>query len=158
MQLELVPPERVGPIMIGMDFDAAQRELVSLPGYRPPALGRRVEPGFAHYDSEMSISVYPERDQVKAIEIFRPEEEDSVVYRGISLFELPADQVIEALSTTESLDIVRGGEFVVAPELLLALSRPHLPAGPDDEDGRYFESVLIAAPGYYLGPDGRPVY
>lgn len=158
MQLELVPPERLGPIVIGMDFDAAQRELASLPGYRHPALGRRGQPGFAHYESEMSISVHPERGRVKAIEVFRPEEGDTVTYQGISVFELPAEQVIREMADLQRLDIVREGLLVVAPDLLLAFSRPHLPQSPDDEDGRYFESALLAAPGYYAGPDGRPVY
>jgi hypothetical protein len=31
----------------------------------------------------------------------------------------------------------------------MAFWRPTVPESPDDPDGRFFESVLIAAPGYY---------
>ncbi|RFS86089.1 hypothetical protein D0T12_05510 [Actinomadura spongiicola] len=158
MQLELVPPERVGPLIIGMDFDAAHQTLIELPGYRPPPLGRREALGFAHYESELSISVHAERGRVKAVEVFRPEERDVVVYQGLSVFDVTADQVMETVSARHALDIVDDGLFVVAPELLLAFSRTHLPERPDDEDGRYFSSVLLAAPGYYLGPDGNAIY
>lgn len=158
MQLELIPPERVGPIMIGMDFDEAQRRLAELPGYRAPAPWDRMAPGFAHYESEMSISIHAERKRVTAVEVFRPERGDSVVYRGILVFELPAEQVIAELAALHRVDVVRDGLFVVAPDVLIAMSRPHLPISPDDEDGRYFESVLVSTPGYYSGPDGRPIY
>jgi hypothetical protein len=50
--------------------------------------------------------------------------------------------------TTTVLDKDDGCSFT-APDLLLALWRPFAPYEPDDEDGRYFQSVLVAEPGYY---------
>jgi hypothetical protein len=157
MQLELLPPDRVGPIMIGMDFDEAEVMLRALPGFQSPGPGERRQPGFAHYESEMSIAVYSERDLVKAVEVFRPEGDDVVLYRGISIFKESAGDVIRELQSITRVHVERDGLFVVAPDLLLALSRPYLPESPEDEEGRYFESVLIAAPGYYSGPEG-PIY
>lgn len=52
----------------------------------------------------------------------------------------------EALATRESRS---RGRSVTAPDLRLALWRAVIPEGSADEDGRYFESVLVARPGYY---------
>jgi len=41
------------------------------------------------------------------------------------------------------------GYSFTAPSLLMALWRPTIPEAPGDPDGRYFEGVLIAPPGYY---------
>ena len=38
---------------------------------------------------------------------------------------------------------------VTAPDLLLALRRSVVPENHDDPKCRYFESVLVARPGYY---------
>ena len=37
----------------------------------------------------------------------------------------------------------------IAPSLLLSLWRPVTPESPDDQEGRFFASALIARHGYY---------
>jgi hypothetical protein len=46
------------------------------------------------------------------------------------------------------LEIEEDGMNVMVPEVFLGLWRRTVPQISDGEDGRYFESVLIAAPGY----------
>ncbi len=49
------------------------------------------------------------------------------------------------------------GHAFTAPSLLMSLWRPTVPGSPDDEEGRFPESVLVARSGYYhqsAGPDG----
>jgi hypothetical protein len=47
--------------------------------------------------------------------------------------------------------VEEGGDSFVVPDLLLALWRGSNDPDDPDEDGkpRYFESVLVAAPGYF---------
>ncbi|WAL63982.1 hypothetical protein ORV05_23695 [Amycolatopsis cynarae] len=150
MDLIVDPPRGVGPIAIGMPFDKAELALKSIAGFVPPEPGGRVAPGFAHYDSEMSIAVGQDRSRnVRSIEVYRPSRDVNVLFRGISVFGLAADEVIRRISDVARLEIEDGGRQVLAPELLLSLWRGTLPGRPEDEDGRYFEAVLAAAPGYY---------
>lgn len=150
MELIIDPPRGAGPIAIGMPFHQAEDALRAIAGFVPPRPGKRVAPGFAHYESEMSIAVEPDRSgNVRSIEVYRPTLGVDVLYRDISIFGLPADDVIRRLSGYARLEVDGEGLRVLAPELLLSLSRDTLPEGPDDEDGRYFEAVLVAAPGYY---------
>ena len=48
-----------------------------------------------------------------------------------------------------SIEVDEDGRSVTAPDLLLALWRSVVPESDGDPDGRYFESVLMAGPGYY---------
>jgi hypothetical protein len=92
----------------------------------------------------MSIAVEPDVSNfVASIEIYRPGPGVRVLYQGIDVFALPADEVVGLLRILTPVTIEDDGYTVVAPELLLALGR---------EDGKYFESVLLAKPGYYDGP------
>ncbi|WP_131831697.1 hypothetical protein [Pseudofrankia asymbiotica] len=142
-----------------MDFEVAGAELAGFPGRRPPVPGRPVEPRLAHFVSGMSIGIYPERGRVKAVEIFRPEENgDTIIFREMEVLALPAEQVISSLASLTRLDFVNGGLTVVAPELLLAFGRSSVSETSENEVERFFDSVLVAAPGYYDGPDGRPIY
>ncbi|NYH52040.1 hypothetical protein HNR06_001629 [Nocardiopsis arvandica] len=151
-QMELiVDPPRFGPFEIGMPFDQAQEKLRSISGYVPPDPNPGFTPtGFAHYESEMSISVGTDRaGNLKEIEVYRPERGVDVLFREISLFETPADEVVRQISSLVHVDIEEDGLLVVAPELLLSLGRRFIPEGPQDEEGWYFESLLVADPGYY---------
>ncbi|HSE68317.1 MAG TPA: hypothetical protein VLB12_15115 [Gemmatimonadales bacterium] len=101
--------------------------------------------------SGLSIFVYfdPE-DFVEAIEFGRPRSgEDVILYRDVDIFGTEADELIQRLSEYDRIEVSEQGRSVTAPDVLLALWRPVLPEHPEDEDGRYFESVLIARPGYY---------
>jgi hypothetical protein len=53
------------------------------------------------------------------------------------------------------VEVEEDGHAFTAPSLLLSLWRPATPQAPDDQEGRFFESALIARPGYYDQPGGR---
>ncbi|GAB2974772.1 hypothetical protein [Saccharothrix stipae] len=150
MELVIDPPRGVGPLRIGMPFDEAVELLRSLDGYRPPEPGRTNQPGYAHYESELTISLSPDREgRVRAVELYRPERGVTILFGDIAVFDTPADEVIQRLSGVARLEVEDGGLHVVAPDLLLALGRPFRSDGAEEPEGWYFESVLVAAPGYY---------
>ncbi|MDQ1008817.1 hypothetical protein QFZ82_003302 [Streptomyces sp. V4I23] len=149
MVIDLDPPRGFGSIQIGMPIEAAEQALKELPGFVPPAEGEVRNKGFAHYDSELSISLDFDRSGVvRAIELFRPGRDVQVIFRGLSLFEEPADVVISRLSEMVRLEIEEDELNISAPDVFIGLWRRTLPEISGDDDGRYFESVLIAAPGY----------
>lgn len=150
MDFVLDPPRAAGPLRVGMSFDEAEQALRLIAGYQPPRPGDRPNPGFAHYDSELSISVSRDRNgSVDAVEVYRPSRDVVVLFRDIPIFNLPAEEVIERLSDITPIEVEDGGLRALATDLLLSLWRSVLPEGVEDEDGRYFEAVLVAAPGFY---------
>lgn len=158
LELIIDPPHAVGPIAIGMSFDDAVQVLRSIDGYVVSEPTPRQSPGFAHYDSGLSIELGPDGSgRVKAIEVYRPGPEVDVLYRDIPLFSLPAVEVVRRLAELVRVVEEDDGLSYVAPDLLLSLGRNIIPEDEHDEDGRYFDSVLVAAPGYYDGPFG-PAY
>lgn len=91
MILEVVPPEGVGPIRIGITMDEARGALAVIEGYHQPSA-----PGSATatYDSGMSIELEPAPgDTVAAIQVYRPHRAVRVEYQGIDLLPTPAAQV-----------------------------------------------------------------
>jgi hypothetical protein len=141
---------------MGMPFAEAEALLRGIPGYRPPEPGTRFNLGFAHYESELSLSVGRDRQgQVKAVEVYRPEREVSVFFRDIAVFDLPAEEVVSRLQAVTRIEVQDGGRTILAPDLLLCLWRPSLPDDPEDYDGQFFETVLVAAPGYYEETEPR---
>ncbi|MEV8389270.1 MULTISPECIES: hypothetical protein [unclassified Streptomyces] len=149
MIIDLDPPRGMGALRIGMSIEPAEQALRELPGFVPPAAGEVRNRGFAHYESELSISLdFSSRGVVSAIELFRPERDVQVTFRGLSLFDEPADVVISRLSEIFRLEVEDDGLNIAAPDVFIGLWRSMLPENPDDADGKYFESVLIAAPGY----------
>ncbi|WP_460068207.1 hypothetical protein [Streptomyces sp. YKOK-I1] len=139
----------MGDLVIGMPIEDAERILREIPEFVPAAPGEVRNKGFAHYDSGLSISLdFDSRGVVRAIELFKPEEDVQVIFRELSLFEEPADVVISRLSEMVRIEIEGEGLNVVAPDVFIGLWRSVTPEDSGGEEGRYFESVLIAAPGY----------
>ncbi|GAA2096446.1 hypothetical protein [Actinomadura alba] len=151
MILEATPPEGVGPVRIGMTIDAAEAALRTIPGYRPPAEQGVPTRGTAHYESGMSIEVETAPGgTVEAVQVHRPYGPVAVEYRGIDLLRTPAAQVVERLGALTELEEDEGGRGYTALGVLLALWRPFVEdENPDEEQGYYFQSVLVARPGYY---------
>jgi hypothetical protein len=122
MNLIIDPPRWVGPIAIGMPFDQAEQALRAIAGFVPPMPGKRVTPGFAHYESEMSIAVEPDRsNNVRSIEVYRPSRDVNVLYRDIPVFGFAADEVIRRLSGIARLEIEDDGLRVLALSYFSAL-------------------------------------
>jgi hypothetical protein len=151
MILEVVPSEGVGPVRIGMTMDEARSALATIDGYQPPS---KLDSVSASYDGGLSIELEPASGgTVGAIQVYRPYGAVRVEYQGIDLLRTPAARVVDQLAAIAELDDDEGGCSYVAPELLLALWRPFVEdENPDEEQGHYFQSVLVARPGYYDGP------
>lgn len=106
MDLIIDPPRGVGPIEVGMPFEEVERALQSIPGSSPPAPGEKRAPGFAHYDSEMSIAVdQAPGGRVRSIEIYRPTEGVEIRFAGLSVFATPADEVIRRLGEMTEVEV-----------------------------------------------------
>ena len=153
MIIDVIPPTGVGPVRIGMAMDEAMLALAEIDGYQEPSVP--IGPS-ATYDSGMSIELEPSPDgMVGAIQVYRPDSQVRVDYRGVDLLGAPAARVVAQLAEMTELEEDEGGRSFVAPSLLLSLWRPFVEDDdPDEEQGHYFQSVLVAEPGYYDGPMG----
>ena len=77
------------------------------------------------------------------------ESEDQVLFGDLDLFSTPVTEVLARLrSDGHRIEESESGLSHTLPDLLLGLWRD---GGPEDADGlpRFYESALIAAPGYY---------
>ena len=158
MIFELHPPEAAGPFRIGATgYDTV--EILKRLG-TPQFLCRRTEgspPAWGvDRPSGLFIGAYLDTDDhLEAIQFGRPNGAgDTVTYNGLDVFTTPAAGLIAHLrqrgTVDEEVDEEEDdGHSFTAPSLLLSLWRPVTPESPDDQEGRFFESVLIARPGYY---------
>ncbi|WP_433346318.1 hypothetical protein [Micromonospora sp. CA-111912] len=152
MRLDLHPPVGVGPAEIGASLGEAEAALASLGDVVMPDPLRPRRRGFVPFRSGLSIALHGDRGgNVIAVEIYRSDD-DSVLFEGTDVFRTLADEVIALLELRTRIRHEEGGRTVVAPELSMSLWRGNLPEFPGDEDGRYFESALIAKPGYFAIP------
>ena len=159
MILELDPPRSAGPLRIGMPFSEAESVLKSIEGYVEPETLRRYGAGIGDYESGLAIHTgRSSSGVVDYIEIFRPWNNTvQVIYRDTSLFLEPADSIILKMSCSYKVEVLDGGLTLIVPELLLAFGRDVMPEFSGD-DGTYFESVLVARPGYYDRDDSEHNY
>lgn len=154
MDLELDPPRGVGPLRIGMarvEANAALEQLREVDAVSASDVSGRhiIRP------SGLMVSIGCMRDRVQAVELSRPQTDaDSVCFRGIDVFNLPARQVVERLR--REIEIRQAEDdpaSYCASELVLSLWRPFAADDePHAEQGYYFSTVLVAAPGYYDTP------
>ena len=153
MIIMLHPPDVAGPLRIGATGQDAVDTLRQLGA--PLVLCRSTgsRPGWGvHRPSGLFIGVYFDaHDHVEAIEFARPGDNagDAVTYNELDVFTTPAADLVTQLRRRTTVHEEEDGHAFTAPDLLLALWRPTTPETPDDEDGRFFESVLLARPGYY---------
>ncbi|MER7828478.1 hypothetical protein ABTX85_38780 [Streptomyces sp. NPDC096097] len=154
MDLELVPPTGVGPLVIGMPRQHADAALLSL---RDPSVTSDSDRPGQHVfrPSGLMISISCTRGLLEAVELGRPSNpSDSVRFGGVDVLGLSAREVVRRMreQTTVLMDEEDPASFV-APDLLLSFWRPFAADdAPDEEQGYYFSSVLLARPGYYDGP------
>lgn len=159
MIIRLQPPEGVPPLLIGMSIDEARNvmalwgnpeEVFDSPGevprlrVRDEGLTRDI---FAHIGDDGKVS---------AIEVWRPVlsklqgEAVHVLYGDVDVFALPANDIIRFLRD-RGVEVDESDPFYPScPQLTLGFNRE---GGDDVEDesgiSRFFESVLVARPGYY---------
>ncbi|QMU75717.1 hypothetical protein GXW83_08160 [Streptacidiphilus sp. PB12-B1b] len=157
MHFELAPPAGVGPLQIGMTRQAANHALESL---REPAEISASDRVGQHIfrPSGLMISIECTRDLLEAVELGRPSQpSDVVLFRGIDVFGLPARDVVSRMAEITTIVAAEDdAASFIAPDLLLSFWRPFQgDDDPEDEQGCFSNSVLLARPGYYDGPS-RP--
>lgn len=149
LEIELDPPRGAAGVLIGMPLEETERVLADLPGYAGPgrAKGSR---GTAHFSSGMTIQAHvDEVGTVEAVEIYRPRSPGvRVLFAGISIFDDPSAVVENRLAAHLALQIIDDGLTVVAPSAFLAFGKSESVYGDDSGSG-FFESVVVAKPGYY---------
>ncbi|MCX4759055.1 hypothetical protein [Kitasatospora purpeofusca] len=154
MDFDLAPPNGVGPLRVGMDRHSADAALDSLRD--PSALSESDRPGqHVFRPSGLMISIHCTRDMLEAIELGRPSTPtDRVVYRGLDVFAIPARELVQRMGEYTSIEADPDDPAsFVAPDLLLSFWRPFAADDePEEDQGYYFSSVLLARPGYYDTP------
>lgn len=149
MDFLLDPPLGVGPLRLGMAPDEVRAALESIGPLQPTAYGELA----VHLSSGLGFSVGfgvgVTLDRVNAIEVWRPHERDVVRYHDVDVFGLPALQVVEQLRRHVKVVANDEDDGFTARELYLALWRPFAADDdPAETQGHFFQSVLIARPGY----------
>lgn len=92
---------------------------------------------------------------MEAVELGRPDgTDDAITYDGLEVFTTPAADLITQLRQRTTVHQEEDASAFSAPSLLLSLRRLITPQSPHDQEGRFFDSVLIAQPGYYDQPGG----
>ncbi|AZP22778.1 hypothetical protein EJC51_46100 [Streptomyces aquilus] len=154
MDFDLAPPNGVGPLRIGMDRQSANAALDSLRDLSAVSASDR--PGqHVFRPSGLMISIHCTRDMLEAIELGRPSAPtDRVIFRDLDVFAIPARELVQRMGEYTSIeeDPDDPASFV-ASDLLLSFWRPFAADdAPEEEQGYYFSSVLLAQPGYYDTP------
>ncbi|MGY0489489.1 hypothetical protein [Streptomyces sp. WG-D5] len=154
MEFVLDPPMGIGPLTIGMSRERADAALLSLRDLASISSSDR-SGQHVFRPSGLMISVHCSAGCLQAIELGRPAVATDIVrFRDVDVFGLPAAQVVRRLAehTLIQEDEQDPASFT-APDLLLGLWRPFAADDdPDEEQGYYFNSVLVARPGYYDTP------
>jgi hypothetical protein len=145
MTIILEPPVGLPPLLLGMDVDAAEGamrfwgtpERLKVPEGAPPQLTVRDEARGLHV-----MAFFEDGASLTAIELMRPDRPDvTVLWEGIDIFGQSDEEVLAALGE-------RG--FAVDPSDPLHPYFDEITLGFDrDHERGYFESVLVARPGYY---------
>ncbi|GAA2806614.1 hypothetical protein RMN57_28255 [Kitasatospora sp. CM 4170] len=154
MDFDLDPPNGLGPLRIGMNRQSANVALDSLRDVSAVSTSDR--PGQHIFrPSGLMISIHCTRDMLEAIELGRPSTQtDRVVFRGLDVFAIPARELVQRMGEHTSIEADPDDPAsFVASDLLLSFWRPFAADDePEEEQGYYFSSVLLARPGYYDTP------
>lgn len=154
MDFHLAPPTGIGPLHIGMTREDANTALGSLRDLA--TISESDRPGQHIFrPSGLMVSIHCMQGLLQAVELARPTAAtDRVVFRDLDVFALPAREVVTRMREHTPIEAApEDPDSFVAPDLLLSFWRPF--AGdddPDEEQGYYFTTVLLARPGYYDTP------
>lgn len=149
--IRLNPPVGVDDVAIGSSRGDARRALA---GYGAVESFSRAgeQPGWRAHNAAETLVVFTyfdAADSVEAIETGRPADGSSVLYGDLDVFAISAQDVVRALRRHTPVAGTQDETSYVAADLLLSFWRSAAPESPGDEEGRYFDSVLVARPGYY---------
>ncbi|GAB3871892.1 hypothetical protein GCM10029964_009320 [Kibdelosporangium lantanae] len=149
MDFDLDPPNGVGPLRLGMSQAEAVAALHALHD-RPGPPGSDVH---VFRSSDLMVRIECQDGRLVSVEFGRPPTglTDRVLFRGVDVFTPSARDVVEKLSEIVRIEADPDDDAsYLAPDLLLAFWRPFEgDDDPDDPQGYYFNSVLVARPGYY---------
>ncbi|HEX6393441.1 MAG TPA: hypothetical protein VFZ97_08365 [Acidimicrobiales bacterium] len=152
MQFVLEPPNGVLDIRLGVTLSAVAEVLWRYGDIEEFQRTPEAPPGWVARGDGVTIFVYSDSaGMADAIEFARPTDPttDQVTFGGVNLFAEPADTVVELLTRAGvRLHAEEGGRAYTAPDLLISFWRDGGPEGPDGLPV-YWESVLVARPGYY---------
>jgi hypothetical protein len=154
MDFDLSPPIGVGPLRIGMTRQSASTALNSLRDLSSVSESDR--PGqHVFRPSGLMISIHCTRDMLEAVELGRPSTQtDRVIFRGLDVFAIPARELVQRMREYTSIEADPDDPAsFIASDLLLSFWRPFAADDePEEEQGYFFSSVLLARPGYYDTP------
>jgi hypothetical protein len=149
MEFLLDPPRGVHPLRLGMAPDEARAALETIGPLQPAAAGELAVHLASGLGFSVGFGVGATLDRVNAIEVWRPHERDVVRYHDVDVFGLPALEVVEQLRRHVAVVPNDEDDGFTARELYLALWRPFAADDdPEETEGYFFQSVLIARPGY----------
>lgn len=150
--IDLRPPDAAGPLRIGAD---RAETVTALRQLGEPQLLNGTPPRrpnwFVHRPSGLVVRCHLDKPgAIEAIEFGRPNNPvDIVCYQGIDVFGTPADELVTMMRARTRVVEEEHGYAFIAPDLLLSCWRATTPKDAEDLDGRFFDSVLLARPGYY---------
>jgi len=129
------------------------QEVFDLPAYTFFKLGELVD---AFFGNSFQVFYDASEQHAEYIEVSKSAE-FTVLYKGINVFTLPADELISLIANDSPFDPTDPelGYSYVFPDLELACWRPILPEGLDDNEGRFFATVGIGTKGYFSAPRTR---
>jgi hypothetical protein len=150
MDVDLRPPAQAGPVRIGMSFEEAKASLSALEGFDAARSFTDSAPAFAAFSSGLAFSLsHQESTGVGTVEVYSASAVRGVVYEGIDVFTTPAAELIGQLVVSYQVVIEEDGRLVTLPKQSISFWRATLPEEELDEDGRYFQTVMVAHEGYF---------
>lgn len=150
----VVTADGVAPIRLGMGRQDAGLALIEWGEPQPFRRGSEPVAGWIVERSSTTVFVYCDDDErVEAIEFASPGHgqpaDDEVMFENVDLFVDPADVVIANLSAKgHAITHEQNGFASTLPDVLLALWRDGEPRDEVTGLPLYFESALVARPGY----------
>jgi hypothetical protein len=141
MELIIEPMRGVGPVKLNMSKEQVHA-----------ALGI---PEFSHGNREgflsgLMVNFSPEGN-VEFIELAKSEKYVALL-NGIDVHATPALELVELISSRTAFDNADPelGYSYIFKDIQLSLWRSSMPESSSDSEGRYFESVGIGVPGYFV--------
>jgi hypothetical protein len=135
-----------------MTIDEAEDALRTIQGFSRIGIEDAVVEmrGFASYSNGMIVSVDTGAGGlVAAIEVQRPLVPSPDVLDDFDVFAVPADELIRHYSSVGEVESEERGRTIILPDRLVTFGRRDIPRPENNNSGYYFDSVLVARPGYY---------
>jgi hypothetical protein len=144
----------VGPVRFGMSPAEVRIAMGGPPEWSHKRWETERYPSDGYHRTSFRIDYDGDKPIVNFIELSRHARAVDAAFRGISILQTKASDVVRLLSDHDRFDETRPdlGYAYVFPNLDLALWRESLPRSDDDADGQFFDTVAVAAEGYFREP------